>query len=79
MFHASQLNLHHGAPQSGQEPAFVIDGEAEYEVHSILNRRIGRRDKLEFLVAWRGYDLADATWEPARNLTNCADMLRAYK
>ena len=48
-------------------------------MQSILRHRIGRRNQVEYLVSWKGYDLADATWEPARNLTNCAELLREYK
>lgn len=70
VFHASQLKLHHGPPRTGQEPAFIVDGEAEYEVANILKHRTTRRG-LELLVEWKNYDLADATWEPEGNLTNC--------
>lgn len=30
------------------------------------------RNKVEYLVKWKGYDVYDATWEPLANLTNCS-------
>lgn len=47
--------------------------EGEYEVESILNKRI-RRKKIEYLIKWKGYGVADATWEPSENLS-CEDLI----
>ena len=48
-------------------------------MQDILDHRIGRRNKIEYLVAWKNYDATDATWEPEGNLENAKDILRAYK
>ena len=64
-----------------RKPPEIIDGHLEFEVESILKRRIrkyGRGFRTEYLVHWKGYPSEDDTWEPLSNLTNCTDLLRAY-
>lgn len=34
------------------------------------HRHVGRKRALQYLVQWKGYDLADCTWEDADNLEN---------
>lgn len=55
-------------------PPVVVDGTLEYEVDEILNSRI-RRNKLEYLVNWKGFGPQDRTWEPHTNMTHCAQLL----
>ena len=44
-------------------------GAAEHEVNRILRHRtVGRAKKVQFLIMWKGHDLATATWEPASHL-----------
>jgi hypothetical protein len=33
----------------------------------------------EYLIRWKGYSAAEDTWEPEKNLTNCQEVLSAYK
>ena len=42
-------------------------------------RRRGSASGLEYLVKWKGYSVFEATWEPASNLTNCSEVLSAYR
>ena len=44
-----------------------------------MYHRVGRRNKVEYLVAWKNYDVNDATWEPEQNLENAQKILRNYK
>ena len=44
-----------------------------------MYHRVGRRNKVEYLVAWKNYDVNDATWEPEQNLENAQEILRNYK
>ena len=55
------------------------DGEPEYEIEKIINKRIRGR-KIDYLVLWKGYPIHDATWEPEERLKiDAPDMIRAYK
>ena len=42
--------------------------DEEYEVEAILNKRINRVGKIEYLIKWLGYDHKDNTWEPDENI-----------
>jgi len=43
----------------------ITDGneDGELEVERIVAHR-AKKGRREYLVLWKGYDLADATWEP---------------
>ena len=58
------------------------DDQGEFEVEDLLDHRTCRRGSasgLEYLVKWKGYSVFEATWEPASNLTNCSEVLSAYR
>ena len=57
--------------------AIEIDGQQEYEVEAIIRHR-GTGNRRQYLVAWKGYELHEATWEPEANLSNCQDLLAEY-
>ena len=51
-----------------------------FEVEKLLDVRDikrGRRPVREYLVAWKGYALSDATWEPEGNL-HCPETMKAF-
>jgi hypothetical protein len=48
-------------------PPVVIDGEQEWEVEEILNSRMFR-NRLEYLVKWKGFGMEEASWEPRTNV-----------
>ena len=59
----------------------IVDEEPEYEVESILKRRvrkIGKGARVEFLVHWKGYPSEEDTWEPKSNLTHCREILKEF-
>jgi len=66
-------------------PEFINeDGEEVWEVESILKKRIikcgrGNKRRIEYLVQWRGYPAYEATWEPARNLSNASRMVDEFE
>ena len=54
-----------------------IDQPTEYEVEKIIRKRRvmkknGRFSHWEYLTAWAGYLIEEATWEPESNFTNAA-------
>jgi len=52
--------------------------EEEYEVESIVNKRL-RKGKAEYLVKWKGWeDPDDNTWEPIAHL-DCKDLIDEYE
>ena len=69
VFHVSVLKPHFGPVPPARAPVFSI-AKPEFEVEKILGKRLSR-NKIEYLVAWKGYNVWDATWEPISNLDNC--------
>ncbi|GAP88141.1 putative reverse transcriptase domain protein [Rosellinia necatrix] len=50
----------------------------EYEVEFILDTR-KKNGTTEYLVKWKGYHARENTWEPAKNLTHCAQALNEFR
>jgi len=55
-----------------------IEGEEEFEVKKILNKRIVR-GKEKFLVHWKGYIAEEDTWENRENLGNVKELVDKFK
>jgi len=56
----------------------VIEGEEEWEVEKIMNKRKVRgRDK--YLVQWKGYTVEEDTWESKENLKNAMELVEEFK
>jgi len=56
----------------------VVEGEEEWEVEKILNKR-KIRGKDKFLVQWKGFTAEGDTWESRENLQNAGDLLREFE
>ena len=82
VFHASLLTTYKEMPEHGpnflRPPPDLIDGEEEYEVEAVLRHR-GRPGHRTFLIRWKGYSVAEDTWEPERNLGNTQPLITEYK
>ncbi|KAK1744924.1 chromodomain-containing protein [Skeletonema marinoi] len=48
------------------------DGDFFWEVAAVIGRRI-RRNRVEYLIRWKGCSEEDNTWEPAANLCDSAN------
>ena len=57
--------------------ALEVEGQQEFEVEVIIRHR-GSTSRRQYLVAWKGYELHEATWELEANLTHCRDLLAEY-
>ncbi|XP_046390787.1 titin isoform X2 [Ischnura elegans] len=55
------------------------EGE-EYAVEKILAKRFNHRWKRhEYWIKWEGYSMNQNTWEPAKNLATCQDLLEEFE
>ena len=60
----------------------IVDGVEMYEVEDILaERRVRKRGhtSLQYLVKWKGFTTAEASWEYAVLLRGAAEVVRGYK
>ena len=64
-------------PYDCPEPE-VVSGELEYEVETILDKHI-IRNKLQYLIKWKGYPDYESSWELLDNLSNCSKLITEYK
>jgi len=56
----------------------VIEGEEEWEVEKIMNkRRVRGKDK--YLVQWKGCMAEEDTWESRENLKNASDLIEEFE
>jgi len=56
----------------------IIEGEEEFEVEKILNKRT-IRGKEKFLVRWKGYTMEEDTWENRENLENAKELVEEFE
>jgi len=65
--------------QKKEQPALVIiEGEEEWEVERILNkRRVRGKDK--YLVRWKGFTAESDTWEGRKNLENAKEAIEEFE
>ncbi|KAL3701254.1 hypothetical protein R1sor_019276 [Riccia sorocarpa] len=70
-----------GAANDARPPPDLIEGEEEFEVERILQKRTRglRGQRVEYLVQWKGYPLYEATWEPVANLSNSPLLIQAFE
>src|SRR6266850_4967202 len=58
----------------------ALKGEVEYEVDKIVGHRFNRtRQRMEYLVRWKGYGPEHNTFEPETHLRNAFLWLRSYR
>jgi RNase H-like domain found in reverse transcriptase/Reverse transcriptase (RNA-dependent DNA polymerase)/Integrase zinc binding domain/Chromo (CHRromatin Organisation MOdifier) domain len=78
VFHISLLEP--ASPEVPEGPAPILEEgmtEAEYEVEKIVDV-VERRNRLLWLVKWKGYGNEENTWEPKENLKNCSAVLECF-
>jgi hypothetical protein len=58
-------------------PAVVVEAEQEYEVEEILDSKY-LRNRLFYLVKWKGYDPCHNSWEPVSFVKNASRLIEVY-
>jgi len=68
----------HG-PNFPRPPPDIDNDEERWEIETILNHR-KRGPGYQYHVKWKGYDIMEATWEPATCFKNGGEeILREYR
>jgi hypothetical protein len=83
VFHTDLLTPYHETPTHGANyqhpPPDLIEGVEEYEVEKVLDsRRYGRRRKLQYLIAWKGYPDSDNQWVNWDNAEGAQEAIREF-
>jgi hypothetical protein len=84
VFHTDLLTPYRETPTHGanyQRPLpDLIEGVEEYEVERVLDsRRYGRRRKLQYLIAWKGYPDSDNQWVNWDDAEGAQEAIREFK
>jgi len=65
--------------QRKKQPApVIIEGEEEWEVEKILNKR-QIREKDKYLVCWKGFTAESDTWKGRENLKNVKEVIKEFE
>jgi len=59
-------------------PPVKVAGEKEYEVEEILDRQ-EKREKMKYLVKWKGYTAEENIWEGLENLKNAGEKIEEFE
>ena len=73
MFHTDLLTPYRETLTHGRNyqrpPPELVNGEEEYEVEKILDsRHFGRRQKLQYLIKWKGYPDSENQWVDSNDI-----------
>ena len=86
-FHASLLepyveNQIEGRIPPPEPPVMITDADGdnhdEFVVEEILDKRV-KRNKVEYLIHWKGYGIQERSWEPKEHLGNAKEILDEFE
>ena len=55
----------------------MVEGHEEYEVEAILRHK-GKGARRLYQVLWKGFPIAEASWEPESHLANAPQAMEEY-
>jgi hypothetical protein len=84
VFHTDLLTPYRETPTHSanyqRPPPDLVEGVEEYEVEKVLDsRRYGRRRKLQYLIAWKGYPDSDNQWVNWDDAEGAQEAIREFK
>ena len=84
VFHVSKLKPYKASGRVQPPPVPIeIEGELEYEVERILDKRVTKHrrksDAVEYLIKWLGYGHEHNSWEPAKALANAQELVQTFE
>ena len=57
----------------------ALEAAGDYEVESVVGKRLGENGRPEYRIQWRGYGEEEQTWEPLSNLRNAEEEVAKYE
>jgi len=83
VFHVSLLKPYHEDPINlapvPPPPVIASDNEEEYEVDQILAKKVGRANKVYYLVRYKGYGPEEDEYLPLSHLKHCKDLIAEFE
>ena len=63
-----------------QDEQDEITEEEEFTVENILDKRVLKKGKIEYLIKWKNYNKSeDNTWEPSNNLGGYKELIEIFE
>jgi predicted aspartyl protease len=79
--HVSLLYEYKRDARHKMAPPFCLldDGSVEYEVDAVIDVRVtASGTPKHYLIKWFGWGTEHNSWEPAKGLSNCADLVKEF-
>ncbi|KAK0413993.1 hypothetical protein QR680_007097 [Steinernema hermaphroditum] len=55
-----------------------LGNEPAYEVEKVVNKRVTKANKVEYLIKWKGFPPSQNSWEPRENC-RCEDLITIFE
>lgn len=69
-------------PRPEQPPTVEVDGEQEWEIERLLDKRTIQRGygfSTQYLIRWLGYGPEHDQWYSMKDLVNATDLINDYE
>ena len=55
------------------------EDEGYFEVEKVMEKRVAANGNVDYLVKWKGFAMAQSTWEPQDSLSYAQDSIEEYE